>query len=80
LSTRVDILSLRGHVAASERKNSIKIDLIEVEPRIVPQLACVDDATRAIEVRTARRITASHRAATRRTVMKMDFMDGIART
>ena len=68
--TAVDILSLGVH---AWRGSKTKVELW-----VVPQSERVDDATKAIEVRTARRITESHRAATWRT--KMTFIDGIGRT
>jgi hypothetical protein len=54
------------------------VDLIEVELRIVPQSARLYDATRAIELKTARRITLSHRTGSSRN-SKMAFIDGISR-
>jgi hypothetical protein len=67
LYTRVDILSPNVHVPEP---------ILKVELRIVPQSARVDDAMRAIEVMTAERRTASHRATTWRT--KMASIDDIA--
>jgi hypothetical protein len=51
-------------------------DLVEVELRIVSQSARMYDATRAIEVKTTRKITLSHRAGSSRN-LKMAFIDGI---
>ena len=62
--TRVDILSPIVHAPEP---------MLKVELRITPQSARVDDATRAMEVRIARRRTASHRATIWRT--KKDFND-----